>query len=74
MTITTDPHDRPITLDSDPYAWFAHMRKTAPVWRGTMMDNSMTPPEMLPKEEWTLFDFNSVFGAFRDDELFGSEQ
>ena len=32
------------------------------------------PPELLPDEEWTLFDFNSVFAAFRDDELFGSEQ
>ena len=29
---------------------------------------------MRPEEEWTLFDFNSVFAAFRDDELFGSEQ
>ena len=74
MTISTDPHDQPITLDSDPYAWFAHMRKTEPVWRGTVMDTSMTPPELLPAEEWTLFDFNSVFAAFRDDELFGSEQ
>ena len=74
MTISTDPHDQPITLDSDPYAWFAHMRRTEPVWRGTIMDNSMTPPEMLSAEEWTLFDFNSVFAAFRDDELFGSEQ
>ena len=74
MTISTDPHDQPITLDSDPYAWFAHMRHTEPVWRGTIMDTSMSPPELLPDEEWTLFDFNSVFGAFRDDELFGSEQ
>src|SRR6476646_2813954 len=49
------------------------MRKTEPVWRGTVMDTSMTPPELLPAEEWTLFDFNSVFAAFRDDELFGSE-
>ena len=59
---------------SDPYAWFAHMRQTEPVWRGTIMDTSMTPPELLPHEKWTLFDFNSVFAAFRDDELFGSEQ
>jgi len=47
VTISTDPHDQPITLDSDPYAWFAHMRKTEPVWRGTVMDTSMTPPELL---------------------------
>src|SRR6478672_6421410 len=50
------------------------MRQTEPVWRGTIMDTSMSPPELLPHEEWTLFDFNSVFAAFRDDELFGSEQ
>jgi len=74
VTTSTDSHDQPITLDSDPYAWFAHMRHTEPVWRGTIMDTSMSPPELLPDEEWTLFDFNSVFGAFRDDELFGSEQ
>jgi cytochrome P450 len=74
VTISTDSHDQPITLDSDPYGWFAHMRKTEPVWRGTIMANSMTPPEMVPAEEWTLFDFNDVFAAFRDDQVFGSEQ
>jgi cytochrome P450 len=74
VTTSTDSHDQPITLDSDPYAWFAYMRQTEPVWRGTIMDTSMSPPELLPDEEWTLFDFNSVFGAFRDDELFGSKQ
>jgi cytochrome P450 len=38
------------------------------------MDHSQTPPELVPEEEWTFFDFNSVFAAFRDDDLFGSEQ
>jgi cytochrome P450 len=74
VTVPTDSHDQPISLDADPYAFFAHKRKTEPVWRGTIMDTAMAPPEMLPAEEWTLFDFNSVFAAFRDDELFGSEQ
>jgi cytochrome P450 len=78
VTISTDPQDQPITLDlsgdRDPYPYFEYMRKTTPVWRGTIMDQSMSPPELLPGEEWTLFDFNSVFAAFRDDELFGSEQ
>src|ERR1700740_2874272 len=60
--------------DRDPYPYFDYMRNTHPVWRGTMMDQSMAPPELVPKEEWTLFDFDSVFAAFRDDELFGSEQ
>src|ERR1700732_2720217 len=78
VSISTDPQDQPITLnlsgDRDPYPYFEYMWKTTPVWRGTIMDQSMSPPEMLPEEEWTLFDFNSVFAAFRDDELFGSEQ
>ena len=48
MTISTDPHDQPITLDlvSDPYAYFEHMRKTAPVWRGTLMESDLMPPEL----------------------------
>ena len=76
MTISADSHDQPSAPDlvADPYAFFEYMRKTEPVWRGTIMDTSMSPPEMLPVEEWTLFDFISVFAAFRDDEVFGSEQ
>jgi cytochrome P450 len=74
VTISTDSHDQPIALDRDPYPYFAHMRKTQPVWRGSIMDHSRTPPELVPEEEWTFFDFNSVFAAFRDDDLFGSEQ
>lgn len=74
MTISADSHNQPIALDRDPYPYFAHMRKTQPVWRGSIMDHSNTPPELVPEEEWTFFDFNSVFAAFRDDDLFGSEQ
>lgn len=74
MSISTDSHDRPIAMDRDPYPYFAHMRKTEPVWRGSITDHSQTPPDLLPKEEWTFFDFNSVFSAFRDDDVFGSEQ
>ncbi|MCW2650356.1 MAG: hypothetical protein QOE41_105 [Mycobacterium sp.] len=66
MTITPD-------LVDDPYRFFEFKRKTEPVWRGTIMDTSMAPPELIPDEEWTLFDFNSVFAAFRDDELFDSD-
>ena len=77
VTISRDPHGQPVTFDPsgdrDPYQYFNYMRATEPVWRGTIMDNSLTPPELVPEEEWTFFDFNSVFRAFRDDELFGSE-
>ncbi|HME47008.1 cytochrome P450 [Mycobacterium sp.] len=74
MTISTDPHDQPITLDvsGDPYPFFEYKRRTEPVWRGTVMDHSKAPPELIPDEEWTLFDYNSVFQAFRNDEVFGS--
>jgi cytochrome P450 len=76
VTISTDPHDSPITLDysgvADPYPFFEYKRKTEPVWRGGLMDHALAPPEMVPDEEWTLFDFHSVFEAFRNDELFSS--
>jgi cytochrome P450 len=78
VTIDIDPHDQPVTFDMsgdrDPYPYFEYMRNTHPVWQGTIMDHSITPPELMPTQEWTLFDFNSVFAAFRDDGLFGSEQ
>jgi len=74
VTISTDPHDQPIALSEDPYPFFEHMRRTEPVWRGAIMDRSMSPPGVVSGEDWTLFDFKSVFAAFRDDDLFGSEQ
>src|SRR5882672_2087 len=49
------------------------MRKTAPVWRGTLMESDLMPPELKNPENWTLFDFESVFTAFREDEVFASE-
>ena len=33
----------------------------------------MMPAGALAAENWTLFDFESVFAAFRDDDVFGSE-
>lgn len=60
-------------VSSDPYGFFAHMRSTEPVWRGTIMDTSQMPPELLPPEEWTLFDYDSVFAAFRDCDVYGSQ-
>ncbi|MCT7662046.1 cytochrome P450 [Mycobacterium sp. CPCC 205710] len=49
------------------------MRRTAPVWRGTLMESDLMPPELKTDEVWTLFDFESVFAAFRQDEVFASE-
>lgn len=74
MTISTDSDDQTAPdIVSDPYGFFEYMRRTEPVWRGTIMDTSMAPPELLPSEEWTLFDFESVFAAFRDDDVYGSD-
>jgi cytochrome P450 len=72
VTINTD--NQPVTLDmsGDPYPFFEYKRKTEPVWRGTIMDHSMAPPELVPAEEWTLFDYDNVFTAFRNDDVFGS--
>ncbi len=49
------------------------MRKTAPVWRGTLMESDLMPEELKVSENWTLFDFESVFFAFREDTVFASE-
>jgi cytochrome P450 len=75
LTISTDSHDQPSAPDvtSDPYAYFEYMRKTAPVWRGTLMESDLMPPDLKTSENWTLFDFESVFTAFREDEVFASE-
>jgi cytochrome P450 len=75
VTISTDSYDPSSAPDlvNDPYPYFEHMRRTAPVWRGTLMESDLMPPELKNSENWTLFDFESVFTAFREDEVFGSE-
>jgi cytochrome P450 len=75
VTISTESHGQSSAPDlaADPYAYFEHMRKTAPVWRGTLMESDLMPEELKNPENWTLFDFESVFTAFREDEVFASE-
>jgi cytochrome P450 len=74
VTNSTDSNDRLAPdMASDPYAFFDHMRRTAPVWRGTLMESDLMPPELKNSENWVLFDFESVFTAFREDTVFGSE-
>src|SRR6201996_1547399 len=72
VTTSTDPQSAP-DLASDPYGYFNHMRNTAPVWRGTLMESDLMPEELKNPENWTLFDFESVFTAFREDTVFASE-
>lgn len=72
MTISADPPSAP-DLESDLYGFFNYMRNTAPVWRGTLMESDLMPEELKNPENWTLFDFESVFTAFREDTVFASE-
>jgi cytochrome P450 len=75
VTISADPDGQSVvpSLTSDPYGYFNHMRRTTPVWRGVLMESELMPEELKSEENWTLFDFESVFTAFREDEVFGSE-
>jgi cytochrome P450 len=75
VTLSTDSHDKPTApdIETDPYGFFEHMRNTAPVWRGTLMESDLMPDELKVSENWTLFDFDSVFAAFREDTVFASE-
>ncbi|OBB01176.1 cytochrome [Mycobacteriaceae bacterium 1482268.1] len=75
MTLGTESHDKPDAPDlaTDPYGFFEYMRRSEPVWRGTLMTSEMMPPELASADEWTLFDYESVFSAFRDDDVYGSE-
>ncbi|MCP9272998.1 cytochrome P450 [Mycolicibacterium arenosum] len=74
MTLGTDSHDQGVPdLTGDPYEYFAKMRKANPVWRGTLMESDLMPAELKTDENWTLFDFESVFTAFREDTVFASE-
>lgn len=76
MTISTDSHGQPVTLDTtgetSPYPFFEYKRRTEPVWHGTLMDHSKAPPELVPDDEWVLFGYDDVFRAFRDDRMFSS--
>jgi hypothetical protein len=72
VTISTDSQSAP-DLAGDPYGYFNYMRNTEPVWRGTLMESDLMPEELKNPENWTLFDFESVFTAFREDTVFASE-
>lgn len=76
MTISAGPHDQPVALDTtgetSPYPFFEYMRRTQPVWHGSLGDQSQLPPELVPADEWVLFGYDDVFQAFRDDRVFSS--
>src|SRR6202012_3140053 len=79
MTLRTevsDLGDEPVTLDTtgetSPYPYFEYMRRTDPVFHGSLMDHELMPPELKPDDEWVLFGYDGVFQAFRDDRIFTS--
>ena len=53
MTLSTEPHDPPAApdIETDPYGFFNHMRKTSPVWRGTLMESDLMPEELKNRRE-----------------------
>ncbi|HTX97888.1 MAG TPA: cytochrome P450 [Mycobacterium sp.] len=71
-----DPTGQPVTLEltgqTSPYSFFEYMRRTDPVWHGSMADTSALPEELRPNDEWVLFSYDGVFQAFRDDRIFTS--
>ncbi|HTQ19663.1 cytochrome P450 [Mycobacterium sp.] len=79
MTLSTDHSNTggaPVTLDftgeTSPYPFFEHMRRTDPVWHGGLADHDQMPEELRPSDEWTLFGYDELFQAFRDDKTFTS--
>ena len=81
MTLSTDRPDsagQSVTLDftgeTSPYPFYEYMRRTDPVWHGSLADHSQMPDEMRPNDEWVLFDYDGVFQAFRDDRIFTSAE
>src|ERR1700757_2165964 len=78
MTLSTDPDGQPVTLDftgeTSPYPFFEYMRRTDPVWHGTLADHTQMPEELRPDDEWVLFGYDDVFQAFRDDRIFTSHK
>ena len=76
--MTTNVHTAAGTGDEtvslrDPYPFFAHKRRKAGVFRGTVMDYSKTPESLMPKREYSAVSFNAVNTVFRDGRVFSSE-
>jgi cytochrome P450 len=76
--VTTNVHTAAGTGDEtvslrDPYPFFAHKRRRAGLFRGTVMDYSKTPESLMPKREYSAMSFNAVNTVFRDGRVFSSE-
>jgi cytochrome P450 len=76
--VTTNVHTAASTGDQtvslrDPYPFFAHKRRHAGVFCGTVMDYSKTPESLRPKHEYSAMSFNAVNTMFRDSQVFSSK-
>lgn len=71
--MTLSANNQSVTLDqsgeTSPYPFFENLRCTEPVWHGGVMEHhAQAPLELLPEDEWTLFRYQDVFRAFRNDD------
>lgn len=64
--------DKPADFIRDPYPYFAHKRKGAGVFHGTVLDYSKTPESLRPKNSFAAMSFDAVNKAFRDGQVFSS--
>jgi cytochrome P450 len=76
--VTTNVHTGAQTGEAtvsvrDPYPFFAHKRRQAGVFYGTVMDYSKTPESLLPKREYSAVSFDAVNTVFRDGRVFSSK-
>ncbi|OBA77278.1 cytochrome [Mycobacterium sp. 1554424.7] len=71
MTTNVQTSDETVSL-RDPYPFFAHKRRQAGVFRGTVMDYSKTPESLRPKREYSAVSFEAVNTVFRDGRVFSS--
>jgi cytochrome P450 len=70
--VTTHVHTGTVDV-RDPYPFFAHKRREAGVFRGTVMDYSKMPESLLPKREYSAMSFDAVNKVFRDGRVFSSK-
>lgn len=65
--------DKPVGYLRNPYPYFAHKRREAGVFDGTVMDYSKTPESLRPKRSFAAMSFDAVNKAFRDGRVFSSK-
>ena len=71
-TINRVTTDHAVSL-RDPYPFFAHKRREAGVFQGTVMDYAKTPESLRPKREYSAMSFGAVNKVFRDGRVFTSK-